>query len=240
MINNQATEASTAVSSSQPKTIQSQSEAASASSDQVTALRARALELEQGIAKDETEISSLQSAALTDKSVEKEISTIRKDLADKLTVFDSLRAQIEQLKPELESDKVVAKISDHLDFAQKNKEAYEDVLKFFAQETKEMIGENPTREDLLKMGFIHQARAGKEGAQFWGDQVEFWNAELAQGAPPEGIKDELAALYDQVFTLENQITDSFGSGAKEKQETAKSSLEEVKGKIAALRGSTQK
>lgn len=236
MIKNQATEASTSVSSAKPQTIQTQSASAAASSDQVAALRRRSQDIEQAIAKSEVKLSDLESIQVLDKKVEKEIDSIRQDIADKLTVFDALRGQIEQLKPELESDKVVAKVSDHLDFAHKNKEAYEDVLNFFAQETKEMIDENPVRADLLKSGFLHQARAGKEGVQFWGEQAKFWQGEMELGAPSDKIKDELSGLYDQVFSLENQISDGFGSGEKDKQSSAKSSLEEVKGRIAALRG----
>lgn len=237
MINNQASETINAITSVGPQSV-IQSDDVMASADQVAALRTRAQELEQGIAVTETQLSSIQSAAVTDKKLEKEIATITQDLSDQLSVFEGLRAQIAALKPGIGSDKIVAKMQEREAFANENKEAYEKVIHLFLQETKEMIGENPERQDLLKMGFINQAKVGKEGVEFWAKQVAYWQDEMKQGIPADAVKVEIAGLYEKIFELENRVTDLFGSGKKDEQNSAKSELDDVKGKIAALRAAS--
>ncbi|MDA0773160.1 MAG: hypothetical protein O3C63_09515 [Cyanobacteria bacterium] len=237
MINNQVTEQQSTITSARPKSI-TQSDDVAGSAAELATLRTKAQQLEQGIATTEVKLSSVEIGAITDKKLTKEIETMRKELTAKLTVFDGLRAQIEQLKPEVGGDKLVAQASDNKDFAETNRDAYANVLKFFAQETKEMIGENPERGDLLKMSFLNQAKAGKEGAAFWAQESDFWTKEMEAGAPAEAAKAEIAELYDMVFQLENQVSDLMGSGKKGEQESAKSELDGLKSKISALRSQT--
>ena len=234
MINNQVTEQKSTITSARPKSI-TQSDDIAGSAAEVTSLRAKAQQLEQGIATTEVKLSSVEVGAVTDKKLEKEIATIRQDLADKLTIFDGLRAQIEQLKPEVGGDKLVAQARDNADFAVTNEQAYANVLKHFVQETKEMIGESPERADLLKMAFVNQAAVGKDGRQFWAEESNFWTKEIEAGAPAEAAKAEIAELYDMVFQCENQVSDFMGSGKKGEQDSAKSELDRLKSKISALR-----
>lgn len=237
MINNQVTEQKSAITSARPKPI-TQSDDVAASATELASLRAKAQQLEQGITTTAVKLSAVEVGAITDKKLEKEIATIRKDLADKLTIFDGLRAQIEQVKPEVGGDRLVAQASDNKDFAETNKEAYGNVLKFFAQETKAMIGENPERADLLKMGFTSQAKVGKEGVLFWAKESDFWTKEMEAGAPAEAAKAEISELYDKVFQVENHVSDLMGSGKKGEQESAKSELDGLKSKISALRSAS--
>ncbi|MDA0772457.1 MAG: hypothetical protein O3C63_05895, partial [Cyanobacteria bacterium] len=94
MINNQVTEQKSARTSDRPKST-TQSNGVAASAIEVALLRAKAEQLEKVIATIKVNLSSVEVGALTDKELEEEFATIRKDLADKLTVFDGLRAQIE-------------------------------------------------------------------------------------------------------------------------------------------------
>lgn len=234
MINNQVTEQQSTITSARPKSI-TQSDDVAGSAAELARLREKAQQLEQCIATTEVKLSSVEVAAITDTKLTKEIETMRDELTDKLTVFDDLRAQIEQLKPVVGGDKLVAQASDKKDFAETNKEAYGNVFKFFARETTEMIRENPERGDLLKMGFTSQAKVGKEGVLFWAKESDFWTKEMEAGAPVEAAKAEISELYDKVFQLENHVSDLMGSGKKGEQDSAKSELDRLKSKISALR-----
>lgn len=209
---------------------------------EVNALRGKVDDLTTKIGNREDEASKIEAAiSSSDSAASADLESIPdlagKTVADLTAASKEIKAQINRYKEEAETNKLLAELTEYEDYANKNKEAYEGSLSSFADQAQQMMKEDPEHADLLKQAFKYQAKVGKEGIEFWNKEANFWNSEISKGAPSSEQRQELAALYDEIFATENQINDSFGSGKKDDQNTMRNYLSSLQDKVTALRSS---